>query len=198
MGFRGIEILARDVPPALLAAFPTYKGRTFQVRACESVTIMDTTWSGGTKCTYTLVELATGRVAPLDTSRKSVKPGDPFGWIPDVEGQSFRIPPGYVVAEHSHFCGKDMGITFHANPADLTPLLPPAVELTERERLILGIFVGYTSAGRKEYLPRHKVTEGEIQGLIARGFLSRNKAGATGATMEGRNAYSAGPRAKGL
>lgn len=180
----------QDVPAALRRAVGFYTGRTFHVEGTESVSIQGTIWSGGTRSTYLLVRMSDGSTAPLDTSKASVKPGDPFGWIPDVEGSSLALPEGYAVAEHCIFCGKDMGIHFYVHPSNLAPLLPAPVTLTERQMRILTVFAGIKASYRKEELRRYGIdlTDEDKQGLVALGLMTINKAGAAALTIEGRNA----------
>jgi hypothetical protein len=79
--------------------------------------------------------------------------------------------------------------TVHISPKNMNPaLLPPTASVSEKEAKILAIFKSLKSSARKEYLDRAKATPAEVDSLVARGFLSRNRAGATSITTEGRNA----------
>ncbi len=60
-------------------------------------------------------------------------------------------------------------------------------DVTDREKTLLSA-VSMKSSYRREELRRIKATDGEIDGLVSRGFVSRNKAGAMTLTTEGRNA----------
>lgn len=74
-------------------------------------------------------------------------------------------------------------------PGNMNPtLLPPAASVNDREAKILAIFKMLKSAARPEYLGRMKATTSEVDSLVERGYLKRNKAGATSITTEGRNA----------
>jgi hypothetical protein len=178
-----------QIPASMLRPFAGYTGQKFKVVACESVTISDTTWSGGTRSTWTIVRMFDGATSPLDTSKCTPKPGDPFAWIPDADGRSFAIPEGFAVVEHSVFRGKDMGLTFHVRPEALAPLLPPPLDITDRDRLILGCFTGLKSGEyRQEALRKHGYTDVDRDRLASLGLLKVAKNGATGVTIEGRNA----------
>lgn len=108
-----------DLPAALLAAFPNYSGRKFRLEVTESVTFYDLNASGGTWNRYTLVSLDGQGAAALPHE-------SPFN--PRVEGATFMLQPHFVVVEHSHFCGKDLGLRFHVHPSDVAKLLPIAGE----------------------------------------------------------------------
>jgi hypothetical protein len=66
-------------------------------------------------------------------------------------------------------------------------MLPAGAEVTEREKEILRIVRSYNSAGRKEAFAYNKITAAEIDVLVSRKLLSRNKAGAVSITLAGKN-----------
>ncbi len=111
-----------DIPAALLAAFPNYSGRKFQIEVTEKVSFYDLNWDGGTHNAYALVSLDGQGAAALP--RES-----PFN--PRAEGATFALPPRFVVVEHSHFCGRDVGLRFHVHPSDVAKLLPSAGEAAQ-------------------------------------------------------------------
>jgi len=79
--------------------------------------------------------------------------------------------------------------TIHVSPKNVVPsLMAPTSQVSEREAKILCIFKSLKSSARKEYLSRMKATDAEVNVLVERGYLSRNAAGATSITTEGRNA----------
>lgn len=184
-----ITYLEREQIPAHFLRGFNYNGRKFKVQASGKVTIHDTIWGGGTRSTWHMLRLADGALAPLDQSKRDPKPGDPFGWIPNVDGQSFDIPEGYAVVEHSIFCGKDMGLTFYVRPEALAPLLPPPAEIDQRDRRILGTFAGLKSGEyRREALAKLSYTGADRDRLVALGMLRVSSNGATAVTTAGRNA----------
>lgn len=78
--------------------------------------------------------------------------------------------------------------TIHVSPMNMNPtLLPASSDLSDREKMILAIFKMLKSSARPGYLKEMKATNEEIEGLISRGFLKRNKAGAISITTEGKN-----------
>ena len=128
----GIKALA-------LAAFPGYNGRKFAFKATESVELHDMDWSGGTHSDYAGVNLATRQaIAVPDLHLPRTTP-------------TVALHQGLAIVEHRRFCGKDMGIVFHVHPTDAPQMLPPAVEATDDEKIVLA-FTGAlknTYSGRK-------------------------------------------------
>lgn len=171
-----------------------YSGQKFKAVVTESVTVPHQAgiWDGGSRDTYSFVELATGRsipspcqqTAPWDSSRREF---------------SMVLPEGVAMVEHSIFCGRDMGLTFYLRPENAQKLLPtPSAELTELGKLVLTATKSYKSsyAGKDRYqmkreeygsprpFPTREEWEQAKTDLIIAGYL--NKAGAI--TTKGRNA----------
>ncbi len=106
------KLCKRDVAHLLANTFPHYSGRKFRIELRPTVTFGDLNWSGGSRCQY----------------RACTAAGTPIGdgaewnacapWRNPMEGATCPIPPGVVVVEHTMFCGRDCGITFHINPDD--------------------------------------------------------------------------------
>lgn len=103
-----------QIPASLLAAFPEYCGRKFRAQIATSVTFFDVHASGGTINKYRLVRLADGCSAGLET-------GSP--WSSPTEGVAVVIPAGFVVVEHTRFCGQDLGLRFHVHPEDVAHVI---------------------------------------------------------------------------
>ena len=123
-----------------------YNGRKFEACITESITLNNTFWDGGTRSTYSVVELATGRQAAI--ARDSA----PSWFGTDYNGESIALKPGFAVIEHSIFCGKDMGLTFHIHPDNAAKLLPQSDDsLSESELCMLSATAGLKSSygGRK-------------------------------------------------
>ena len=111
-----IKLTAKDVPPAIRAAFPGYHGRKWRANVTTVVYMGDTYWSGGTRNEYVAVELATGRVASPDAGA--------FGTFLRPHEPQVELVPGAVIVEHSMFMGKDVGITIHVHPSNVRSMLP--------------------------------------------------------------------------
>ena len=105
-----VQTLTRKQAAKIIAAtFPNYKGRKIRLERAESIRFTDTNWDGGSRNTYAAMAFD-GRSENLDLSR--VAP-----WSNPIEGRSFPLPPGYLIVEHSIFCGQDMGLRIYMNPA---------------------------------------------------------------------------------
>lgn len=106
-----------DEPLASVArvAFPGYHGRKFRLVSATELDVRSY-WSGGSRDYFTCVDLATMRTL-------SMPPQSAFD-RPVAGADRAPVPEGYIWVEHSIFCGKDTGLTFHVNPANLTKMLP--------------------------------------------------------------------------
>ena len=113
-----INVTRNDVSAIVRATFPHYKGRKFRVQAKEKVTLSDLNWSGGTRSEYRACTLDGCHTGGADSYNRMAP------WENQAEGKSLPIPSGFVVVEHSIFCGKDTGLRIYVNPADMAKLLP--------------------------------------------------------------------------
>ena len=101
------------------AAFPNYRGRKYYLEARETVNVKSY-WAGGSRDYFTFVRLD-------DLRTLSMPPQSAYDR--QIEGaDKAPIPPGFVCVRHSIFCGKDAGITFYVNPADMPRMLPISSE----------------------------------------------------------------------
>lgn len=188
-----------EVPPALRGG---YTGTKFKAVACERAALHDTYWSGGTRSTYVLVEIATGRTIQPN----GVAAPHAFGGT--LEGAEVEIPSGYVLREHSTFCGKDHGLTFYVRPADIAPLLPKKIAVSDDELTVLAATASYknsyggrtdirfTEASEATGITRQRWNDA-CASLTAMGMLRANGS----ITVEGKNALGAvrlGYRGQGL
>lgn len=172
-----------------------YTGKTFRAEISASATIPAHAglWDGGSRESYSLVEIATGRAVPF--SGQTSAP-----WSPERREVVFDIPAGFVVVRHSVFCGKDMGVQFTLRPEDAAPLLPKPIELSPVERIVLIATRSYKASygGQDRYqmaardlsyrqgavMPSRSDWDAAKTALIARGLLDKRGA----ITVAGRNA----------
>ena len=121
----------RSADAIIRRTFPGYSGRKVQVRSTESVAFSDTQWSGGSRSDYRILDLASDKLLSI--------PEAPFMARSALHEASHALPAGFVVAEHSRFCGKDIGIILHVNPATLGRLLPSiqSAEVSHDEKIVL-------------------------------------------------------------
>jgi hypothetical protein len=103
-----MKINKAQAQPVLSKTFPDYKGRKFSVEFVNSVTFYDTNWSGGTRNKYAFLA-SSGETATFNA---------PAPWSNPVEGKTVELPENVIIAEHTIFCGKDLGITFYMHPAN--------------------------------------------------------------------------------
>lgn len=106
----------------------------------------------------------------------------------DHDERDHQIPVNGAAFVGQQGGGRPVSGTLYVRPDQVVALLPAAEPVSERERDLLAIFGGIKSGYRPEYLQRAKATGAEVEALIARGFLSRNRAGAVSITTKGKNA----------
>ncbi len=167
-------------------AFPSYTGRKFKLDNSGRPVNMTSHWDGGSRDQFVILQLGSGQTKPVPQN------GTMFDHI---NVQDTAVPPGFIIVEHTIFCGKDLGITFHVNPETALGFLPDPEPLTPFERIVLTATRNLKASydGRKPRLDeaRNKgMTTGEYEAtkenLIFRGLL--NKASAI--TTAGRNAIA--------
>jgi hypothetical protein len=110
---------------------------------------------------------------------------------PDIDNRDHAIPEGCGICRGSEGGTGPTRASIYIHPASFAPLLPAVPSLDARQRSILKQYKELTSAGRKyeyDYNPASKPTPTELDSLVSAGFLSRNKAGSTAITMDGKNA----------
>lgn len=183
-------------PDQIPAHFKTgYPGKKFKARVTETVAIPSHAglWDGGSRDTYTLVEIATG---------KTVTASDNYSapWDDDRKSRNIALKPGYCVVQHTIFCGKDLGLTFHMLASDVAPMLPaPTDKLTRTESIVLAATRSFKASYngqdrysmsqddmsyREQAMPSRDEWDAAKVSLIEKKLL--NKAGAI--TTAGKNA----------
>ena len=103
----------QQVKSVCKAAFPGYNGRKIQIKYNVKSKSLRSYWDGGSKSSYAVIDLNLLKVLHAPDSHPF------FDRLTGVD--SFDIPEGYAVVEHSIFCGRDMGLTIHI--PDAAPLL---------------------------------------------------------------------------
>ena len=111
------KIASKQLKSIIKATFPDYRKRTVYVQSSDKGRISDVNWSGGTRKEYRACTID-GR--PL---QNQVDMHGPAPWDNPFEGLEINIPPGMVMVEGGHFCGKVATLFITVNPVDL-PLLP--------------------------------------------------------------------------
>lgn len=110
----------KTIAPLLKATFPDYTGKKFFVQAAENITLYDLNWCEGSRTQY----------RTCTTAGTTINDSDKFNhiapWKNPAEGQTMPIPPGAIVATRTISQGRECGITFYINPADMPRLIGAA------------------------------------------------------------------------
>ena len=106
-----------EVKAIVLAADSTYKKHEASLVVSETCELQGTSWSGGSRSTYTAVDVVTKR-----------SKGAPQYAPPQFGGPQttpvVQIPLGVVIVETGIFCGKKATAYIHIHPANVAQLLP--------------------------------------------------------------------------
>jgi hypothetical protein len=186
----------RDLPACVRSVLERngFRRDSIEVKASETFTVARFTVYEGNRSFTAIVA--------LDGSNETVESQGSWGGANpfetrqvDVDDRKRDLPPGYVVVQ-GESGGRGAFATLIAHPSTFAPLLGAGdtVELTADEKAALLVIRSYTSAGRKEFFERHRWTtdrrENVLNALASKGFVERNKAGATKITTAGRNAVA--------
>lgn len=182
-----IHTKVSDLPPVIAKTLKAYGHRSHEVaiRAAETFTPAGSSGQGMRRV-IVLLNMATG-----DTETRLGSWGGPNMFNPgnavDMDRNAYPIPPGVVVLEGCE--GSSRGFSVIVRPDMIAPMLPVAVDLTEREVYLLGAYRSLTSAGRKNEFERtgKPPTADELAGLVSRGFLAKAGSGLK-ITADGKNA----------
>lgn len=115
-----IQISRREIPQVFNELLQGYRGRKFRVLPKEgSLELHGAFWDGGSRNQWYAVRLSDGltQLAGGKLNTPAEYGGRPY------EARSVQMTPGVVIAEHSIFCGKDVGWRFYVHPADMAKLL---------------------------------------------------------------------------
>ena len=166
-------------------AFPSYKGRKFQLDNSGHAVDLQSAWNSGSRDYFVVLQLGT------DNTKAIPQNGTMFD---HVNVKATKVQPGFVIAEHTYFMGKDLGITFHVHPETAVAFLPEPVDLSRDERIVLAATSAYKASynghnpriSEAQYCTGISAAQFETAklALIDSGML--NKAGAI--TVRGRNA----------
>ncbi len=133
-----------------------------------------------------IINIATGK---SEVSYGSWGGPNPFNSKPvDVDDKEYSIPPNGAVILGSEGGGRPVYATIYVNPETLAPILPAKSGVSDKQKKILDTFVSLKSSYRKEEQMRIGVKPGEIDELVQKGLLKRNRAGSTSITVTGKNA----------
>jgi hypothetical protein len=121
---RETKLKLSDFPRHLRA--PSYSGRSYRVVIASEITLPSDRGisSGGSRETFELVRLEDG--ASVGDPATKLAP-----WSPERSDVTVPLAPGFIVRQHSRFCGKDCGITFIVHPSDVARVVTSGVRTQE-------------------------------------------------------------------
>ena len=156
-----------------------YHKKDISIKAKEKVSIFDA-GGAGRRGFYAIVALD-GSVAPEvhHGSWGGANAFNPTNRV-DTDDSEYTMMPGVCVITGSSGEKTYAYLTIH--PDNMVALLPVKADVTDKQKEILSNFVRLKPAYRSKYPAE------EIDALVAKGLLKRNKAGAISVTVEGKNA----------
>lgn len=178
----------KDLPYCLQEALARvgYTKKDVALEGREKVCLLDS-GSDGRRAFAVLIDLETGERRTTYGSWGGANMFNPTNVV-DLDDRAHTLPVGGAVVLGSEGYGGVMARIF-LHPENLTKLLPMKVDVSDKDRAILEA-IGSLKSGpyRREALQRIRATDEDINSLVARGFLNKNKAGAVSITTEGKNA----------
>lgn len=183
-------IKVKELPESVRYALDSvgYGRGDVEVRAVREL-VMSSAGSDGRRAFVVMVNLSTGERAGEFGSWGGENMFNPRNPV-DRDRKAYELPPNGVVILGSQGYPQTFA-TLYVSPDVLDrTMLPPAAEELTREELD-GIYAHACVKGgayRREELRRRNVREETVDGLVSRGYLSENRAGARQVTTAGRNA----------
>jgi hypothetical protein len=181
----------KQLIPALRDALESvgYGAKDVRLEAAEKV---DSYSEGGTGSRGFLIAIN------LDTGERKRMTGSWGGGnmftssLVDTGSESVPLPPNGAVIKGTTGYPRTFA-TIYAHPSAIGQFLPAGAndrdELTPEELQALYCFDCIKGGEyRREELRRRDVSDSTVEGLVSRGYLKRNKAGATSITTAGKNA----------
>ena len=156
-------------------AFPAYRGQHYKIRGVTAVDLRSY-WDGGSRDYFTIV-CVDGRSLPVPVQSaydKAVAGAD-----------SFIIPDGFAVVEHSIFRGKDLGLTLLVPEQRLAHYLPAETHsLSDEQEVVLYCTATLIPSARRERSGMTRERWDTVKSeLVQLGLLRANGS----ITPEGRN-----------
>jgi hypothetical protein len=91
------------------AAVPNYRKRSVRIRVANTVALHGTFWDGGSRSTYTAVDLATARC--IDAPQYA-----PAAFGGPSQAPVVELPRNVAIVESGVFCGKPATVRVHIRP----------------------------------------------------------------------------------
>jgi len=163
-------------------AFPDYTGKKISIEVCSTPIDVRSYWDGGSRTYFKFMK--------LDGSAYSVTVPPQSAFDAKVQGaEAVNLVPGLACVSHIYFCGEDLGINIYIHPENAPKLLPPKVDLTSDEKIVLKYTRSLKAHYRFEYASRDTGITFECWEATKKLLASRKLMTTAGAlTLEGRNA----------
>lgn len=180
----------KTLAPAVQAALKDvgYGARDIEVKVQSEVTLRSSASWKGARGFVMAVNLDTG-------TRTDVQHGEWGGANPffrnavDETQERYILPPNGIVIKGQTGHPRTFA-TIYVHPSQMARFLPPATEeLTTVEQNAL--YCHHSIKGgqyRRNELAYRRVPASVVDNLVERGYLQRNRAGATSITVQGKNA----------
>lgn len=186
----GEYVIVKDLPASIQAALASvgYHGKDISVEASETVTLSSSGGSGS-RAFVTLVNLTSGQHVTHLGSWGGPNTFDRSNPV-DNDTNRYALPADGVAITGSQGGAHPVYATLRVPVSMVQRILPSnKVELTQVEKDALYCHKSIKGgAYRRDELSRRRVPSTVVDDLVARGLLSRNKAGAVSITTDGKNA----------
>lgn len=188
----GEYVLVKDLPEIVQQALDgvNFHKKDISVNTSETVTLGGGGGGDGHRSFVVLIDLDAERVQTLHGSWGGANMFNRTNAV-DLDDQAHALPQNGLAIVGSMGGGIPVMARIHIPASMAAKILtagPVGEPLTKVELDALSIFVGYKAFARPEYLSRAGVTTAILDSLVERGFLKRNRAGATSITTQGKNA----------
>jgi hypothetical protein len=184
-------VSVKDLPPAVVKALDGVGyGRTdIEVKAGTTVTL-GSSGGKGKRSFVSLVNLSTGEARTEYGSWGGPNMFDRSNRV-DNDHQSYPLPSNGVAITGSSGGGHPVWAQLHVPATMVDRMLPAAGEtLTDEEQDALYCYKAIKGGQyRTDALRRLHVHPATVDSLVERGYLERNRAGATKITTKGKNAF---------
>ncbi len=176
-------VQVKDLPESLRAALAQvgYGRADIKIETAETASLFSGGYRG-CRSFAILVDLATGRSETHMGSWGGSNMFSPNNSV-DNDTKSYILPENGAVITGSEGGDHPTSASICLNPKNVVPWLPAASDVSSEEKAMLAQFRGLKPGYRDT-----KGKESMIDSLVERGYLKRNKAGATQITTLGKNA----------
>ncbi len=183
----GHHVKVKALPDTLQRALQAggYRREDIAVRPCETACLADM-GGAGRRGFVTFVDLVTGQIKTTKGSWGGSNMFNPRNAV-DNDQSDVPIPDNVAVIQGSEGHGPTFASVL-INPGNMAALLPAQAEVTDHEKAILTVYATIKGGYRQGELDYIRAVASEVDALVERGLLKRNKAGATRVTTEGKNA----------